>query len=144
MNEYAIGLDYGTNSCRAVLMQVGSTEELFSSMYEYPSGQQGVLISKQDPHLARQNPADYIDGMAFNIKALTQYAEQEISGFSAEQIIGLTCATTGSTLIPVDQDFHHRHHPEPARPQNQSRPYLGNFQGSEKRGRHRRDPCRGR
>ena len=105
MNEYAIGLDYGTNSCRAVLMQVGSAEELFSSMYEYPSGQQGVLISEQDPHLARQNPADYIDGMAFNIKALTQYAEQEISAFSAEQIIGLTCATTGSTLIPVDEHF---------------------------------------
>ena len=43
MNNYVIGIDYGTNSCRAVLMQVGSTEELATSVFPYPSGEAGIL-----------------------------------------------------------------------------------------------------
>jgi L-ribulokinase len=104
MKEYVIGLDYGTNSCRAVFVEMSSHEELFSAVYNYPSGVQGVLLSAHDPHLARQSPADYLDGMELIIKSVIEQAKDELEGFESEQVIGLTCATTGSTVIPVDQE----------------------------------------
>ncbi|WDE99432.1 ribulokinase [Lentisphaera profundi] len=103
MKEYVIGLDYGTNSCRAVLVEVGSNEELFSEVYPYPSGNQGVLLSAQDPHLARQSPADYLNGMQYIIKSVIEQAQSDLENFEAKQVIALTCATTGSTVIPVDK-----------------------------------------
>ncbi|EDM29148.1 ribulokinase [Lentisphaera araneosa HTCC2155] len=102
MQEYAIGLDYGTNSCRSVLMEINSSDELFSEIYNYPSGSQGVLISDADPNIARQSPADYLNGMEHIIKSVINQAKESIADFSPAQIIGLTCATTGSTVIPVD------------------------------------------
>jgi L-ribulokinase len=104
MSKYVIGLDYGTNSCRAVLMEIGSTKELAQSVYPYPSGEQGILVDPSDPHVARQHPQDYVDGMVTNIRNVLADASSDISGFDAAQVVGLGFATTGSTVIPVNNN----------------------------------------
>lgn len=104
MKNYVIGIDYGTNSCRAVLMQIGSTEELATSVFPYPSGEAGILTDSKDPHVARQHPQDYVDGLVTNIRNVLKDAGESIDGFEASQVKSLGFATTGSTVIPVDRN----------------------------------------
>ena len=66
-NKYVIGLDYGTNSCRSLIMKVEDGSEVASFVFPYPSGSAGVIIDNKDPNLARQNPADYILGIETTI-----------------------------------------------------------------------------
>lgn len=54
MSKYAIGMDFGTNSCRAVLVDIADGRELASKVFLYPSGDYGVIVDPSDPHLARQ------------------------------------------------------------------------------------------
>ena len=54
--SYAIGLDYGTNSCRSLLVDLTNGEELGSVVFPYPSGELGILTDPSDPNVARQNP----------------------------------------------------------------------------------------
>ena len=59
---YSIGVDYGTNSVRALVVDNASGEEIATAVFDYPSGEAGILQDAADPNLARQNPADYIEG----------------------------------------------------------------------------------
>ena len=101
--RYAIGLDYGTNSVRAVVVDLADGTELASSVYDYPSGEQGILLDAKDPNLARQNPADYIDGYVQSVGAALRAAKKD-RGFQPEYVVGIGVDTTGSTPIPVDSD----------------------------------------
>ena len=60
-NKYTIGLDYGTNSVRTLIVNVANGREVASAVWDYEHGTQGVILSR-DPNLARQNPADYVTG----------------------------------------------------------------------------------
>src|SRR4029453_5752054 len=60
---YTIGIDYGTNSVRAVVVKSGDGSVVGPRVFDYPSGDRGVLLDPRQPHLARQNPADYIEGL---------------------------------------------------------------------------------
>ena len=64
---YAIGLDYGTNSVRAVVVDCADGRSVGSHVFSYPSGEQGILLDAKDPHLARQNPADYVEGLRASV-----------------------------------------------------------------------------
>src|SRR5688500_13227009 len=98
---YTIGVDYGTNSVRAVVVDCADGRVLGASVFGYPSGDQGVLLHPKDPHLARQNPADYIVGLRASVTGAIAAAERT-SGFSAGRVIGIGVDTTGSTPLPVD------------------------------------------
>ncbi len=102
MSRYAIGLDYGTNSCRSLLVDLDSGEELGSVVFPYPSGTLGILTDPADPNVARQNPQDYLDGMVTIITGALDQAKEGNPAFDASEVIGLGIDTTGSTLIPVD------------------------------------------
>ncbi|BDI28525.1 ribulokinase [Capsulimonas corticalis] len=101
MSQYTIGLDYGTSSVRAVLVDIQSGEELASSVFPYPHGVGGVVIDPRDPDVARQHPRDYLDGAQAVITGVLDQVKGR-PGFSANQVIGLGVDTTGSTPIPVD------------------------------------------
>jgi L-ribulokinase len=102
MNKsYVLGVDYGTNSVRALVVDCATGEELGSSSVDYPSGHQGVLLDKADHHLARQNPADYLYGLEKSVMAALDQARKK-AGFSAAEIIGIGVDTTGSSPLPVD------------------------------------------
>jgi L-ribulokinase len=99
---YTIGLDYGTNSVRCVLVDVTDGTELATAVFNYPTGQDGIIIDNADHNLARQNPADYIEGMEATVKSAIEQAKQNDKNFDPADIIGIGVDTTGSTPIPVD------------------------------------------
>ncbi len=101
--RFAIGVDYGTNSVRALIVDTNNGDEIATSVYNYPSGEAGILLDKRDPNLARQNPADYIEGFYRSVRGAVR-AAAKTSGFRPEQVIGIGVDTTGSTPIPVDRD----------------------------------------
>lgn len=101
--RFAIGLDYGTNSVRALVVDVAGGAEIASHVYDYPSGDQGILLDPKDPNLARQNPADYIEGIYQAIGTAVSKAKRK-RGFKPENVVGIGVDTTGSTPIPVDAD----------------------------------------
>ncbi|MFW6169046.1 MAG: ribulokinase [Planctomycetota bacterium] len=102
-NQFAIGVDYGTNSVRAVVVDVQDGSEIAESVFDYPSGEAGILLDGGDPHLARQNPADYMEGFHQAVRGAVRAAQKK-SGFQPENVIGIGVDTTGSTPIPVDRD----------------------------------------
>lgn len=100
-SAYTIGLDYGTNSVRAVVVDCADGRVIGTSVFDYPSGDQGVLLQPGDAHLARQNPADYIDGLRASVAGALAAADRE-RGFTRDRVIGIGVDTTGSTPLPVD------------------------------------------
>jgi L-ribulokinase len=100
-NQYTIGLDYGTNSVRALIVNVASGAEVGTAVWGYGHGTQGVILSR-DPNLARQHPGDYIRGAKISIKQALADAKSNVRSFRPEQVIGLGVDTTGSTPLPVD------------------------------------------
>jgi L-ribulokinase len=98
---FTLGIDYGTNSVRALLVRCSDGREFGSSVVNYPSGRDGILLDSRDAHLARQHPGDYLFGLEKCVKgALAQAKKQR--GFNASKVIGVGVDTTGSSPIPVD------------------------------------------
>ena len=100
--HYAIGLDYGTNSVRALVVDVSNGREVGTAIRNYEHGDHGVVLSR-DPNLARQHPADYVKGAELAIRKALAAAKQAVRTFSPAQVIGLGVDTTGSTPMPVDR-----------------------------------------
>lgn len=99
--QFTIGLDYGTNSVRALIVNVANGAEIAAAVWTYAHGTQGVILSR-DPNLARQHPADYVKGAEITIKQALAAAKKNVRGFQASQIIGIGVDTTGSTPLPAD------------------------------------------
>ena len=74
------------------------------AIYEYESGQAGIILDDTDHNVARQNPADYIKGIEVTIKNAIFEAQEKHKEFRPEAIIGIGVDTTGSTPLPVDKD----------------------------------------
>jgi L-ribulokinase len=102
MARYTIGLDYGTNTVRALLVDAADGREIATSVWAYAHGTQGVILAN-DPNLARQHPQDYLRGAQAVIQAVLKEAAVAVRGFHAEQVIGIGVDTTGSTPLPVDR-----------------------------------------
>ena len=101
---YAIGLDYGTNSVRSLLVDVSNGKELGTFVHEYETGQAGIILDPSDHNVARQNPADYIKGLEVTIKEAIKQAKSADKSFDPADIIGIGVDTTGSTPLPVDKN----------------------------------------
>ena len=102
MTRYAIGLDYGTNSVRCVVVDVANGREIGQAVWNYSHGHKGVILSS-DPNLARQHPADYVKGAEITIKAALVAAKKARKSFKPTDVIGIGVDTTGSTPLPVDR-----------------------------------------
>lgn len=102
MKKYAIGLDFGTNSCRSLIVDLTDGAELSSHVFPYPSGKDGILLDPKEPNLARQNPQDYLEGIKETITYAISKAKKENSEFEAANIIGIGIDTTGSSPMPVN------------------------------------------
>ncbi len=103
MDKYVIGMDFGTNSCRSLLVRISDGKELASSVFPYPSGIDGVILDSENPNLARQNPNDYLLGIELTIKDVLLRAKEIEPDFRNEDIIGIGIDTTGSSPMPVDE-----------------------------------------
>ena len=101
--RYALGLDYGTNSVRALVVDVRNGKEAGTAVWAYEHGTEGVILSR-DPNLARQHPADYVKGAETVIRRALAQTRRRVRGFRSDQIIGIGVDTTGSTPMPVDRE----------------------------------------
>ncbi|MBL9163270.1 MAG: ribulokinase [Planctomycetaceae bacterium] len=99
--QFAIGVDYGTNSVRALVVDLADGTEIATEVYDYRHGDAGVLVDGADPNLARQSPADYIEGFHAAVAGAVAKATQA-AGFDPKHVAGIGVDTTGSTPIPVN------------------------------------------
>jgi L-ribulokinase len=104
MSKYTIGIDFGTNSVRGVLYSCENGQEFCTSVFNYPTGEDGVCIKPDESLSARQNPKDYIDGLKFILKDLLKLAQQKKTSFISSDILGVGIGATGSTPLPVDKN----------------------------------------
>ena len=102
--KLSLGLDYGTNSVRTVLVDVTNGAEVATDVHEYETGEAGIILDPSDHNLARQNPADYLKGIEVSMKKIIRQAGSADKDFDVDQIIGIGIDTTGSTPLPVDKD----------------------------------------
>ena len=103
-SRYAIGLDYGTNSCRSLIVNMTNGQELATHVFDYPSGEAGILLDPTDPNVARQNPQDYLDGTVDIVTRAIEQARAADSAFDPAAVVGIGIDTTGSTPIPVNDE----------------------------------------
>ncbi|MBS3821553.1 MAG: ribulokinase, partial [Phycisphaerae bacterium] len=102
MPACTIGLDYGTNSVRALIVNTANGKEVASAVWTYAHGTEGVILS-DDPNLARQHPADYLKGAETTVKRAIGGAKRSLKSFDAADVVGIGVDTTGSTPLPVDR-----------------------------------------
>lgn len=101
MAKYSIGIDYGTNSVRALVVDIATGQELGTTVCPYPSGDEGIITDPADHNLARQSPADWLYGLEKSVCGALAEA-QGAAGFDPADVIGIGVDTTGSTPLPVD------------------------------------------
>src|SRR5680860_438266 len=95
MKTYVIGLDYGTDSVRAILLDAGSGEELASDMFLYPRWKNQEFCDASQNRF-RQHPLDHIEGLERTIKGVINKSK-----VNSSSIKGICIDTTGSSPIPV-------------------------------------------
>ncbi len=100
-NHFAVGLDFGTNSVRALIVDVADGREVAGGEAAYPSGENGILSDGRDPNVARQHPADYLTAMQAAMEAAV-FAARNDEQFAGGKVVGIGVDTTASTPIPVD------------------------------------------
>ena len=98
---FVVGIDFGTNSVRTIVVSCEDGREVGEAVFNYPSGDHGVLLHPRDPHLARQNPADYIEGLRASVIGALAGASRHRE-FARHRVIGIGVDTTGSTPLPID------------------------------------------
>lgn len=98
---FTLGLDFGTNSVRALVVRCADGAEFGSCVVPYPSGHQGVLLDPRDHQVARQRPADHLFGLERSVRGALARARRR-RGFDQARVVGLGVDTTGSSPIPVD------------------------------------------
>jgi L-ribulokinase len=99
---YALGLDFGTNTARALIVDVRSGREIATATAAYPSGADGIILDRRDPMLARQRPADYATALTRCVRAALRRAAN-VRGFDRDRLVGIGVDTTASTPLPVDE-----------------------------------------
>ncbi|MDR2234323.1 MAG: ribulokinase, partial [Tannerella sp.] len=97
--KYVIGLDYGTDSCRAVIVEALTGKEVASSVKYYPRWAEGKYC---DPKINqyRQHPLDYVETMLSSVKEALSQAPQG----TAENVVGMAFDTTGSTPVMTNAE----------------------------------------
>ncbi|MCF8241370.1 MAG: ribulokinase [Melioribacteraceae bacterium] len=103
MRKYTIGLDFGTNSCRALIVDITDGKEIANYVHPYSSGEAGVITDSNDNNLARQNPADYIEGIEVSINNALKKANDRDVNFSSDLVIGIGVSATSSSVMPIDE-----------------------------------------
>jgi L-ribulokinase len=102
-SKYTIGIDFGTESARAVLVNVRTGEELASAVHQYADSVIDEKLpgasKRLDPDTALQNPLDYVESLKKTIPALLKKA-----GVKADDVIGVGTDFTACTVVPCKRD----------------------------------------
>ena len=100
MNKhYTIGIDYGTDSVRCIIVDTLNGEEVANQEFHYPRWQEGKYCDASQNQF-RHHPLDYMEGLEISVKEALKEAPKGVS----EKIAAITVDTTGSTPAAVDQN----------------------------------------
>ncbi|MCK5156859.1 MAG: ribulokinase [Spirochaetales bacterium] len=96
---YTIGIDYGTDSVRALIVDTQTGEEIGTHVFYYPRWKEGKYC---DPvkNQFRQHPLDYLEGLKVCIREALKKCPDGV----AENVVGISVDTTGSTPVPVNRE----------------------------------------
>lgn len=99
VDRFVIGLDYGSDSCRAVVVHAATGQEMASAVKYYPRWMEGKYC---DPlkNQYRQHPLDYVECLEATIKE----SLAQCPAGTAEKVVGIAFDTTGSTPVLTDQN----------------------------------------
>ena len=97
--QYVIGVDFGTDSVRALIVDAANGKEVGESVFNYPRWAKGIYCIP-DKNQFRQHPLDYIEGLEGCIKGALAAAPAGVSG----KVKGISVDTTGSTPCAVDKN----------------------------------------
>jgi len=98
ISNLVIGVDYGTDSVRALLVDTNTGQELATSVFDYPRWKNGLYCNSEKNQF-RQHPLDYIEGMEFTIRDILQKVPQ-----AANKVCAISVDTTGSTPVAVNEN----------------------------------------
>ena len=98
MSQFTIGVDFGTDSVRSIIVDAANGYEMASSVFYYPRWKEALYCNAAENQF-RQHPSDFIEGLEYTIKDCIQKAGSEI----AKNIKGISIDTTGSTPVAVDK-----------------------------------------
>ena len=95
--KYVIGVDYGTDSVRSIIVNATNGEEIASSVFYYPRWKKGLYCNASINQF-RQHPLDYVEGLEATIKDCLSKAGATV----AANVKGISIDTTGSTPVAVN------------------------------------------
>ena len=98
MAKYVIGLDYGSDSCRAIIADASNGNEIATSVKYYPRWKEGKYCDPRNNRY-RQHPLDYIEVLEESIREALSKAPAGV----AENVVGMGFDTTGSTPVLTDE-----------------------------------------
>ena len=96
--KFVVGVDFGTDSVRSVIVNAFNGDEVASSVFQYPRWKKGLYCDPSQNRF-RQHPLDYIEGLENTIKDCVNKAGKEV----AANIVAISVDTTGSTPVAVDK-----------------------------------------
>lgn len=100
MEKYVLGLDYGTLSVRALLVNLQTAQESSSAVYEYPHAVMTRTLPDGTPlpnDFALEHPQDFLNGLEKVVPEV-----MALAGILPEQVVGIGVDITSSTVIPTD------------------------------------------
>ena len=97
--KYVIGIDYGTDSVRSVIVDTTNGRIAGTSVFDYPRWKKGLYCDPSSNRF-RQHPLDYIEGLEQSVKNALRSLPSEV----IKNIKGISVDTTGSTPVAVDKE----------------------------------------
>lgn len=98
-NKYCIGLDYGSDSVRSIIVNAFTGEQLATAVFEYPRWKAGKYCNPA-ANQYRQHPSDYLEGLEYTVKEALKNCPADV----AENVVGISFDTTGSTPVFTDEN----------------------------------------
>src|ERR1700761_2257131 len=96
--NYVIGMDFGTDSVRSIIVDAADGREVAASVFHYPRWKAGRYCDPAESRY-RQHPLDYIEGIEATVRDCVKIAGPAV----AANIRALSVDTTGSTPVAVDR-----------------------------------------
>lgn len=96
--SYVLGVDYGTDSVRTIIVDATNGNELAAAIYYYPRWKQQLFCNASENQF-RQHPLDYVEGLEQTIKECIQ----KVGSTIAAQVKAISVDTTGSSPVAVDK-----------------------------------------
>ncbi|WP_197901555.1 ribulokinase [Rhodocytophaga rosea] len=96
--SYVIGVDFGTDSVRALVIDATNGKEMATAVHYYSRWKQGKYCNPTESQF-RQHPLDYLEGLEISVKKALAQCTPDVKS----QVKGISVDTTGSTVVAINK-----------------------------------------